>query len=217
MAPDSRGDAMNTMQRLSRDRFDYRQGLGACCGLAIGLTVFFALERLVTPRVVMATRFDARIPFVSLTWFIYVAFFPFVIVLAARAPRDAYRAFARAVLLAFAVGAVCFVLVPESVPRPEVASIDNVFVRHRLARMWQLDRAGNGFPSLHVAVTCLACCFLTEGRRRIAAVVFGIAICVSTLTIKQHTLADVGGGVGLAVCCAYGAVRTERWGGYGVA
>ncbi len=208
---------MSTVQRVSCDRPDYRQALGACCGLVVGLIVFFALERLVTPHIVMATQADAWIPFVSLTWFVYIAFFPFVIVLAAQAPRDAYRAFARAVLLAFAVGAVCFVLLPESVPRPDLASIGNVFVRHRLARMWRLDQAGNGFPSLHVAVTCLACRFLTAGRRRFAAGIFGIAICVSTLTIKQHTLADVGGGIVLAVCCAYAAVRLERLGGYGVA
>lgn len=208
---------MSAVQHVSCDRLDYRQALGACCGLVVGLIVFFALERLVTPRIVMATRADASIPFVSLTWFIYVAFFPFVIVLAAQAPREAYRAFARAVVLAFVVGAVCFVLLPEFVPRPELASIDNMFVRHRLARMWRLDQAGNGFPSLHVAVTCLACRFLTAGRRRIAAGVFGVAICVSTLTIKQHTLADVGGGVVLAVCCAYAAVRLQRWGGYRVA
>ncbi|WP_217588228.1 phosphatase PAP2 family protein [Burkholderia sp. GbtcB21] len=192
---------MNTMLLRDDRRPDIRQMLAATFGMTAGLAIFFLLERSVTPRYVFATPIDARIPFIAWSWFVYVGFFPFVIALAAYARPPAFAAFKEAVLIAFVLGVVCFMLFPEAVPRPDVAEIGNTFVRHRLARMWQLDLAANGFPSLHVAVTCLACRMLTD-RRRIAAVAIGVLICASTLTLKQHTVADVLGGVALATVSA---------------
>ncbi|MCA3777375.1 MAG: inositol phosphorylceramide synthase [Burkholderia sp.] len=192
---------MNTRLLRNDRRPDVRQMLAATFGMVAGLAIFFLLERGVTPRYVLATALDARIPFIAWSWFVYVAFFPFVIALAAYARPSAFAAFKEAVLIAFVLGVVCFLLFPEAVPRPDVAEIGNAFVRHRLARMWQLDLAANGFPSLHVAVTCLACRMLTD-RRRIVAASIGLLICVSTLTLKQHTVADVLGGVALAMISA---------------
>ncbi|WP_322086289.1 phosphatase PAP2 family protein [Burkholderia sp. BCC1999] len=192
---------MNTLMLRDDRRPNLRQMLAATFGMAAGLAIFFVLERGVMPRYVLATAIDARIPFIAWSWFVYVAFFPFVIALAAYARPPAFGAFKEAVLIAFVLGVVCFLLFPEAVPRPDVAEIGNAFVRHRLARMWQLDLAANGFPSLHVAVTCLACRMLVE-RRRIAVAAIGLLICVSTLTLKQHTVADVLGGVVLAMVSA---------------
>lgn len=192
---------MNTSSLRDDRRPDIRQMLAATFGMAAGLAIFFLLERSVMPRYVFATALDARIPFIAWSWFVYVGFFPLVIALAAYARPSAFAAFKEAVLIAFVLGVVCFLLFPEAVPRPDVAEIGNTFVRHRLARMWQLDLAANGFPSLHVAVTCLACRMLTD-RRRIAAVAIGVLICASTLTLKQHTVADVLGGVALATVSA---------------
>ncbi|EKS9884048.1 inositol phosphorylceramide synthase [Burkholderia pyrrocinia] len=201
---------MNTMLLRDDRRPDIRQMLAATFGMTAGLAIFFLLERSVTPRYVFATPIDARIPFIAWSWFVYVGFFPFVIALAAYARPPAFAAFKEAVLIAFVLGVVCFMLFPEAVPRPDVAEIGNTFVRDRLARMWQLDLAANGFPSLHVAVTCLACRMLTDrrwSRHRFVATAIGLLICASTLTLKQHTVADVLGGVALAMV---GALWVER-------
>ncbi|VBB11587.1 PAP2 superfamily [Burkholderia stabilis] len=200
------GTEMSTLSFRDDRRPDIRQMLAATFGMAAGLVIFFLLERGVTPRYVFATEIDARIPFIAWSWFVYVGFFPLVIALAAYARPPAFAAFKEAVLIAFVAGVVCFLLFPEFVPRPDVAEIGNAFVRHRLARMWQLDLAANGFPSLHVAVTCLACRMLAD-RRRLAVAAIGVLICASTLTLKQHTVADVAGGVALA---AVSALWVER-------
>lgn len=192
---------MNTLSFRDERRLDIRQMLAATFGMVAGLAIFLLLERGVTPRYVFATAIDARIPFIAWSWAIYVGFFPFVIALAAYARPSAFAAFKQAALIAFVLGIVSFLLFPEAVPRPDVAEIGNAFVRQRLARMWQLDFAANGFPSLHVAVTCLACRMLAD-RRRIAATAIGLLICGSTLTLKQHTVADVLGGVALAMASA---------------
>jgi membrane-associated phospholipid phosphatase len=196
-------------------RYDLRQALATTGGMVAGLAIFFLLERDVTPRYVLATSIDTWIPFLDGSWFIYVSFFPFVIALAAYARPQAFETFRDAVLIAFLVGLACFLLFPEAVPRPDVAQIGNTFVRHRLARMWQLDRAANGFPSLHVAVTCLACRMLPADRYRAIVFAAGLLICASTLTLKQHTVADVAGGVLLAAASAYWVERRSMRRGLG--
>lgn len=180
-----------------------QQVLAATLGLIAGLAIFILLERGVTPRYTFVTGIDKWIPFVAWSWFIYVGFFPFVLALAAYARPDAFMMFAKATLVAFVAGVLCFMLFPEIVPRPDVATIHSSFIRHHLARMWQLDRASNGFPSLHVAVTCLACQMLATPRQRRVTIVLGALICMSTLTLKQHTVVDVLGGVLLALASAF--------------
>ena len=184
---------------------DWRQALVALLGLLLGLTLFIALERAVTPRYQLATALDQAIPFIPLSWWAYVLFFPFVVVTAAYAPAQAFSAFKRATALAFVIACGCFLLFPESVPRPDPLLIDDAFLRERFIRLWQVDMAANGFPCLHVAVTCLAWRMLWGQRLSWLAGTLGLLICLSTLTVKQHTLIDVLGGLSLALLCSYWA------------
>lgn len=181
---------------------NYRQALLALVGMLLGLGIFIALERVITPRYLWVTPLDQQIPFLPLSWWLYVLFFPFVLVAATYAPANAFKAFVRATSLAFGVALLCFWLLPEAVPRPDTRLIENAFVQQRLTRLWQLDLAANGFPSLHVAVTCLACRALWASRYKAWISALGLLICLSTLTVKQHTLVDVAGGALLALACA---------------
>ena len=66
-----------------------RQALIAFGGMAVGLAMFVVIERLVVPRYDFATPADSAIPFVPLTWPIYMLFFPFVIAVSrSRASAD---------------------------------------------------------------------------------------------------------------------------------
>ncbi|NBF04100.1 phosphatase PAP2 family protein [Pseudomonas sp. Fl5BN2] len=187
---------------------NYRQALVALLGLLLGLSIFIGLQRLITPRYNWVTPLDQLIPFIAQSWWVYVLFFPLVPLAAAYASADAFRAFRNATGIAFAVAILCFWLFPEFIPRPDIGSLDNAFVQQRLSRLWQLDRASNGCPSLHVAVTCLACRALWRVRYRWLVGLGGLLICLSTLTLKQHTLIDVAGGVLLALACAL-ATQTQ--------
>lgn len=197
-----------TLQRLIAAA-NLRQALAAVFALLLGLGVFMGLQRLVTPRYNWVTPLDELIPFIAQSWFVYVLFFPFVLLAAAYASQEGFRALRNATGMAFAVGLLCFWLFPEYVPRPDIAALDNGFLQQRLGRMWQLDLACNGFPSLHVAVTCLACRALWRRPCKELSAVIGLLICLSTLTLKQHTLIDVAGGLFLALACA---LATQRQG-----
>jgi len=187
-----------------------RQALTAFSGMTIGLAVFVIIERLVVPRYVIVTPADRAIPFIPLTWLIYMLFFPFVIAMSALARERDFDRFRCAVTMAFLLSFVCFVWFPEAVPRPDEATIDNAFLRQRLARLWMMDLASNGCPSLHVSVTCLACWMAWPSPYRWYVAATGVLVCLSTLTLKQHTLADVAGGLSMAMLCAGLAVRLKR-------
>ena len=187
-----------------------RQAWAAFGGMAVGLALFVIIERLVVPRYVLATAADAAIPFLPLTWPVYMLFFPLVIALSALACEREFARFQVAVALAFLLSFVCFALFPEAIPRPDAASIANPFLRQRLARLWMMDLPSNGCPSLHVSITCLACRMVWPTRYRWPAAATGMLVCLSTLTLKQHTLVDVGGGLLMACLCAALAARGKR-------
>ncbi|GGJ19396.1 phosphatase PAP2 family protein [Pseudomonas avellanae] len=189
-------------QPVRRRKPDYRQALIALLGLLLGLGVFIGLERAVTPRYNWVTPLDELIPFAAHSWWVYVLFFPFVLLAAGYASAERFKAFKTATGIAFGVALLCFWLFPEFIPWPDTGLIDNAFLQQRLSRLWQLDLASNGCPSLHVAVTCLACRALWGLPYRTLIGMTGLLICLSTLTLKQHTLIDVASGVLLALACA---------------
>ncbi len=180
-------------------RAGLRQGVVATLILIAGLAAFLLVEQLTTPRHCLETSFDRAIPFVPLTLPIYLAFFPYVVAAAVMVDRREFRVWQAATLAALAIALGFFCLFPVTMPRPDPALIDDAFLRRRFSRLWRLDAATNGFPSLHIAATCIATGMLARRRHGWLAVVCAALICASTLTVKQHTVLDVLGGASLAV------------------
>lgn len=192
------------------DHAHSRQAWIAFVGMLVALAVFVIVQRTVVPRYSFVTPVDPVIPFMPLTWAIYVLFFPFVIAVSAYAQEQAFDTFKVAVVMAFMVSIACFQLFPEIVPRPDPASIANDFLRQRITRLWEIDLPSNGLPSLHVSVTCLVCRMAWLTRHRLLITTTGVLICLSTLTLKQHTLVDVAGGLLVAGLCGAIAARWQR-------
>jgi membrane-associated phospholipid phosphatase len=188
------------------------QALQATLGMVLALALFLAVERMVVPHYRFDTPLDHAIPFLPLTWAVYVLFFPLLVAASARAPAGAFQLLKASVVPAFFVSLVCFHLFPETVPRPDPATVANAFLRQRLVRLWALDLASNGAPSLHVSMTCLACRMLWHSRYRWLVAGAGVLICLSTLTVKQHTVVDVAGGVAVALLCGWLASAWQRRG-----
>ncbi len=118
--------------------------------------------------------------------------------------RDRYFA---ADTLAKIIAFVIFMAFPTTNVRPEIAADQNVF--NLLMRfLYWIDTPDNLFPSLHCLVSWL-CWVGVRKRRDIPAIyrwfslVAALAVCVSTLTTKQHVLIDVFSGVFLAEFCYF--------------
>ena len=85
--------------------------------------------------------------------------------------------------------------------RPE---IEGTTVFDWLLRLtYFFDAADNLFPSIHCFVSWL-CWIGVRGKKeipkwyRIVSLLMAVFICISTLTVKQHVIADVPAGIALA-------------------
>ncbi|MCF0247923.1 MAG: phosphatase PAP2 family protein [Synergistes sp.] len=147
---------------------------------------------------------DRSIPFLPWTVVIYLMEYPFWIVnycLAARSEKsDAYRLFC-ADFLTECVCFAFFVLLPTMNVRPEISG--NGVCKLLMATLYRVDSADNLFPSLHCAGSGLAVVGISGEKsipvwyRAFSWLMLG-AICISTLTTKQHVVIDVLGGLLIA-------------------
>lgn len=150
---------------------------------------------------------DRLIPFLPWTVAVYFGCFLFwavsYLLIAGRDKEAAYRFFC-ADLLAKAICLVCFVLLPTTNVRPAVdgRSVWDVLIRI----LYQIDAPDNLFPSIHCLVSWL--CWVGVRDRsdiprwyRRASLLMAAAVCLSTLTTRQHVVLDVAGGILLAELC----------------
>lgn len=93
---------------------------------------------------------------------------------------------------------VCFVFFPTTNTRPELTGTG--FFTEIVRWLYQIDRPTNLFPSIHCMTSWFSCIGL-RGRKHIpkwykgVSMVITVFVFVSTLTLRQHVLIDVIGGV----------------------
>lgn len=169
-------------------------------------TVYYGCKLLADgwPHHDLTTAFDRATPFLPWTVSVYLTSCVFWILCyiycASQEKRQAYR-FLCADFLAKAVCLVFFLLIPTTNIRP---AVEGSSLWHILMRvLYQMDSPTNLFPSIHCLVSWL--CFLgvrdaphTPKVFQYGAFCTAVAIFFSTLTTKQHVVADVLGGVLLA-------------------
>lgn len=147
---------------------------------------------------------DLVIPFLPWTVLIYLGCFLFwaaqYLFIARQSRSEAYRFF----LADFLAKAMClpfFLFLPTTNIRP---AVEGTALWDSLLRLvYQIDAPTNLFPSIHCLVSWL-CWIGVRGRRDIPSwhrqfsLVMALAVCVSTLTTRQHVILDVAGGILLA-------------------
>lgn len=154
---------------------------------------------------------DRAVPFLPWTVAVYFGCFLFWAVsylfLAGREKEQAYRFFC-ADFLAKTVCLACFVLLPTTNVRP---AVEGRSVWDALMRLlYRIDAPNNLFPSIHCLVSWL--CWVgvrsradVPRRYRGFSFLMAAAVCLSTLTTRQHVAADVAGGIALAELCYWAA------------
>lgn len=108
--------------------------------------------------------------------------------------------FAAAAILGYALAAVTFVLYPTRIlGREQVTATGLTGLALRIT--FAADTPQNLFPSVHVFVSalCVITALETGGLWLVLSVLFYLAVCWSTLTLRQHYLPDLWGGTLLAV------------------
>jgi len=88
-----------------------------------------------------------------------------------------------------------FLFFPIKAVRPEI--LGSGFFNQALGGLYSLDNPYNNFPSMHVALSFLCAFWINFQDKKWGkwAILWAVLITISTLTTKQHTLADVTAGL----------------------
>lgn len=152
----------------------------------------------------LSGHLDGWIPFLPWTIIIYWGCYVFWIVnyiIGCRQEREKAFRFMSADLIAKLVCMLCFLVLPTTNIRPVIEG--NSLWDELMRILYRIDAADNLFPSIH-CLTSAFCFIAVRNNSKIAtwykAVSFLIvvSICISTLTTRQHVLADVAAGVALS-------------------
>ena len=152
----------------------------------------------------MTASFDRLVPFLPWTVSIYFGCYLFWCInyyLCAAQEQTERDRFFCADALAKGICFVLFLLVPATNIRPEI--IGETIWDTLMKLLYRIDAADNLFPSIHCLVSWL--CWIGVRKRkgipvlyRQFSLVMAVAVSISTLTTRQHVLADVIGGIVLA-------------------
>ncbi len=163
----------------------------------------------------MTTWLEQVIPFQPVWIIVYFGCFLFWganYILISRRGKEEWFRFLWADLCAELVCGLFFILMPTTNVRPEVLGTD--LASQLVVLLYQVDPPQNLFPSIHCMVSWF--CFIgVRSDRRIPLwyrgfnCVFALAVCASTLFLKQHCVPDVFAGVLLAEATYAIAQRTE--------
>jgi membrane-associated phospholipid phosphatase len=181
----------------------YKWAAGLAAGLAQSL-VYFAVgnARFDRSTELLRTRLDDAIPFLPASAWLYLPFYAaiFLIAIAGFRTRAHFNRGLVGVGMILLVGLVCHRLIPAAYPRPLLhPPYPNVSYAF-MAWVQAVDPPGNVFPSLHVAHTWSLALILHHENPRLGRVALLMAalLALSTLTTKQHFVADVVAGLLLA-------------------
>ena len=150
---------------------------------------------------------ENKIPLWSWTIVIYWGCYLFWIanyVIAARRDREFVYRFFCAEVCAKLVCLFFYVVYPTTNVRPLIEGT-SIFDKWMIA-LYQVDAADNLFPSIHCLVSWFCCIAIRNNEKipkwyRLFSYVVTVAICLSTLTTKQHAFVDVIGGIAAAEGC----------------
>ena len=152
----------------------------------------------------LVTPWDLKIPLLSWTVLIYLGCYLFWIVnycISVKFDQEKGYRFFGAHCIGEAICFLCFVFFPTSMVRPE---IEGTTIFDWLLRLtYSCDTADNLFPSIHCFVSWL-CWIGVRGKKEVpkcyqmVSLLMAVSVCISTLTVKQHVIADVPAGILLA-------------------
>ena len=195
---------------LASHRYRWTVGLGLA---VLQSLVYFGIghTQLARSTEILRTRLDDAIPFWPWTAWCYLPFYAaiFIMAIAGFRRRRLFQRAALAVVCVMLIGAMCHLLIGAEYPRPVLREPYPDLSTAFLAAVHRIDPPGNVFPSLHVAHTSMLSLILIKDRPRLGllALIMATMLAASTLTTKQHFVADVLAGYLLAFAGRAFAVR----------
>jgi membrane-associated phospholipid phosphatase len=195
---------------LASARYRWTLGLGLA---ALQSALYFSIGHATLSRSteLLRTRLDDAIPFWPWTSWCYLPFYAgvFVMAIGGLRRRALFDRTARSVLLVMFLGALGHLFIGAEYPRPLLLPPFHGGSEAFMAWVQHVDMPGNVFPSLHVAHTTMLSLVLIRDRPVLGrvALIMATLLALSTMTTKQHFVADVLAGYALALLGAGLALR----------
>lgn len=202
----------------------YKHLLPLAIFLIFYLSVFVYVENRPDHHMhLLASQFDHLIPFCEIfvipyiIWFFYITFGVLFFGIVER-DRDQYYQLSTNLMIGMALFLLISLVWPNGhTLRPAVLPRDNVFTR-LVVMIYSSDTSTNVFPSIHVFNTIAmhtAVSHSTTLKKHPWAVRFSgiiaVSIVLSTMFIKQHTVIDVVGAMGLNLVTWYLLYRQPQF------
>lgn len=168
----------------------------------------------------MTTAADGCVPFLPWTIVIYLGCYVFWVVnyaMGCRQNVEEAEHFLCAECFAKLICCIYFLLLPTTNIRPDI--VGTGFFDNAMRWLYRTDPADNLFPSIH-CLTSWFCVIAVRKQKAVPgwykalSVVMALAVCISTLTTRQHVLADVFAGVLLAEASYWFVLKTGWLTGY---
>jgi membrane-associated phospholipid phosphatase len=182
----------------------YKWMVGVITGV-VGLVIYELIGRADLHRstALLDTAVDRAIPLLPETTWFYEPFYVGIFVIAVIGLQSRWL-FHRALFCVIGnavLAAIGHALVRAEYPRPVLTPPYPDLSIAFLAFVYRIDPPGNVFPSLHVAHAFVLALLLRYDRPRLGtvALVMACLLAVSTLTTKQHFVADVMAGLLMAL------------------
>ncbi len=201
------------LDRRSGLRFTAYKWTLALAAAGVQSLVYFGIGRASINRSqdLLRTALDDAIPFWPWTAWFYLPFYAGIFIICVTAIRSRlifHRALA-AIVVIMLLGATGHLMVGAEYPRPRLAPPYADASAAFLAWVQRVDPPGNVFPSLHVAHSSALAGILGWDRPRLGALAFSMAVvlALSTLTTKQHFIADVIAGLAIGLAARFLVLR----------
>ena len=175
--------------------------------LGLQTLLYFGVEAFEGKPHNVAKKIDGHIPFVPAFVYIYVLWFPLILLFPLalfQADPMAYARYQTAIVLDIALSLLCYLVYPTSFARPEAP--DTVSGRAMKLVFRGSYKGLNCAPSMHCSMCYLVLHFVgaTPGLPvAVAAIAVPVAlgIVISTLFTKQHVVIDALSAIPLAAVC----------------
>jgi membrane-associated phospholipid phosphatase len=164
-------------------------------------------------RIFLESPLDRALPVVPIFAIPYVSLIPYIGVslLAFLFFRiRVYRSAAITMIVVWFISYAFYFFLQSYIARPAITGTDPF--SGMIRGIYASDQPYNDFPSLHTSLSTIIAIHWWRVDRRygVAATIWTTLIVMSTVLIKQHYLADVGGGLVLAGVTSWVVIRTTR-------
>ena len=199
----------DTVRELHEQAPKYRHAVWLLI-VPLSLFLFSLVEKHVATDTynVMHVPFDNRIPFVPIFIVPYTLWYPALLIVALHhffRDANAFRRFLWSFGLTYAISMLIYIIYPNGQNmRPNLRGADDIFTQ-TIAYLHTIDTNTNVFPSIHTIGAMLIIFAVLDSRltRRaryiVPAVIFFLLTTAATVCLKQHSITDIFGGIGVGV------------------